>query len=359
MVIFIPMMIIGIMLEPKPEKIVESGRPIAQAISNYRSDRGLYPLVLEELVPAYLPSLEKSAWRWDIGGTSLRHPGGQPHSDVRFVFGESYYYQCTNAWVFIGDSGRIRVLSIPPPRFKSSTLSPEAAFEVHLNSREERIARSPKDLRLYADKISVLAFAGEEERLRQECQRAATLFPDWWFPELVLANLEDDYAKRFEAWLQKHDTSNNHWFLARLHRDRGNVPAALETLKRGIESQLIREPGDSAWDRAYILWDATKLAYDNRDYDLTLKLAERWEKSGRVSGEMEWLALRTAARLTLGQFESLEADASRYANAKQDGDEYKSATQLLEAVRARNTNYVYDADAPSGQPWALFPKPSP
>lgn len=98
-----------VIFERKPEKVAMTGVPIVQAISDYRSDHGLLPLKLEDLIPSYLPEKPKD-WSYHEG-CLVRH-ADQPHSYISFCFTGDY----SNQWRFQGDNSfDRRQLNIPGP----------------------------------------------------------------------------------------------------------------------------------------------------------------------------------------------------------------------------------------------------
>src|SRR5437016_3853311 len=56
--------VVRMMFESKPETVVKSGQPIVQAISDFRSEHGLLPETLTDLVPGCLPSVPGTEWTW-------------------------------------------------------------------------------------------------------------------------------------------------------------------------------------------------------------------------------------------------------------------------------------------------------
>ena len=91
------------------EAIARSGRAIVQAISDYRADHGLPPGTLEELVPKYLPKLDRNGWIWDSGNAALSHRAGLPHSFV------SHWFSGAGAdrWWFHGEWVKDQELNVP------------------------------------------------------------------------------------------------------------------------------------------------------------------------------------------------------------------------------------------------------
>lgn len=345
------------LFEPTPEAVAKSGQHILQAICDYRSDRGLFPEKLDDLVPTYLPKLEKSGWSWDFCDPVLSHRGGQPHS---IVF---YRFAGWNAgeWHWHGDSAYAdRRVNVMGPVIKPSTLTGETLLESRLVEYERRISRHSGEIWVYTDKINFLGAANRTDLLHEDCERAAKLFPDWWLPRMTLAKLgqSTESDQRFETWVQEHATFNSYSYLARHYRDRGNTAAALRILDRAVDQPIIKEPKDSRWLGAHCLFDACRFAYETGSNELALRLARLWELRATTYGEKSWLAFEAAAELRLGEFEAAVAHASKIADiARRDETWAKGLAELLRATQTRDTNFVYQAGDPEPH-WALFAEPS-
>lgn len=133
---------VKMLFERSPEKVAMSGVPIAQAISDYRSDHGLFPLKLADLIPAYLSEIPKG-WGWRFEGNDLIKYADQPHSLISFDFTG----QCSNQWRFQGDSGLDhRQLNLPGPIVKASVLTGQALITAQVAEYESRIKRNPGDM---------------------------------------------------------------------------------------------------------------------------------------------------------------------------------------------------------------------
>ncbi|NOS68445.1 MAG: hypothetical protein HOP33_00750 [Verrucomicrobia bacterium] len=345
---------ISMMFESSPEKVARSGQAILQAVCDYRSDHGLFPERLDDLVPTYLPKFErKSGWSWDFYDLRLSHRGGQPHS---IVF---YRFAGLNAgeWHWHGDSAYAdRRVNIAGPVVRPFALSGEALLASRLAEYECRIGRHTNEIWFYADKINYVGTADRQDLLRVECERAAKVFPDWWLPQMILADLGRNEAsnQRFEQWVREHATFNNYCYLARHYRAGSNAVAAFKILAEALEQPIVKEPKDSKWLGAHCFFDACQFAYESANYELSLKLARLWEKRGTTYGEKSWLAFEAAAELKLGEFENAVEHATRIDDiARKEETCAKNTEDLLKATKARNTNLTYQAGSLE-PPWTLF-----
>lgn len=106
------------------EAIATNGQPIVQAIYDYRSEHGLLPLELSDIVPTYLPKPPEPDWRFDDG--MLSHNAGIPRSYVSFSFvGEE-------GWTVWGEGINPHPLNVAGPVIKKPALTGEALFTAQL-----------------------------------------------------------------------------------------------------------------------------------------------------------------------------------------------------------------------------------
>ena len=356
LVLTLPVLVVQMALEPKPEKVAQSGLPIVQAISDYQSDCGLLPYKLSDLVPKYMASVDgpnyKNGWSWYAGQwASLEHRGGAPHTSVRYWF-KGY---SPGTWQYRPDGPRERQLQVPGPVPRPNRLSDQALFAAQIAERERRITSEPHNLQLYSDKINALALANATNELRAECVRDVKLFPDWWLPRMALASLKDataDERAEFEAWTRRHDTFDSYAYLARFYRDKGNTQTALNALHDGAEKSVERQPNDSPSPSTLLLYDACKFAYDNRDYELAIALSRHWRPSADATGDDSLPALKTAAEVALGRF----PEAIDHAKILVKAGPSERTQALLQAAEAHNTNFVYVVEEPD-PPWSLHSEP--
>lgn len=96
------------------EAIAKEGVPIAQAISDYRSDHGVLPQDLNDVVPAYLPKRPKY---WDYYEGSLDHFSCLPHTDICFDFDGD-----AAQWRLIGEYASNVTLNVPGPASKKPAI---------------------------------------------------------------------------------------------------------------------------------------------------------------------------------------------------------------------------------------------
>ena len=355
---------------PDPKKIAKTGLPILQAISDYRSDHGLMTETPDELIPDYLPSLPKGDWMWVGGG--LSHPSGTPHGYISFSFGAN-----TNTWTISEDSGHERQFIAPCPTNKLPALTVEALFSAKLAEYEKRINRNPGWHGVYyLDKIWFLGLQKRHDLLKTECERDRDIFPDWWLPQMVLAELDANNAQareQFVVWVNQHRTFFNYWYLARYYRDRGDVTPALAMFDQAAGCSFKVDPDDVYWGKTWeahcFAFDAAQFCYENKKYGLALKLCRLCEpKDGSWEGDT-LLRFVAASELALGQFEPAVSHAQqRVVIAKQQGIYtptnflsqhvawVKNFSELHQAATAHDTNYVFHSWACT-EPWSLFAEP--
>jgi hypothetical protein len=340
------------------EKIATSGLPLAQAISDYRNDHGLLPEELGDLVPTYLPSVQKNGWHWN--GDTLMHYAGMPHSYVIFWFVGGQAGQ----WWFRGDSQADNYrLNVPGPATNRTGLTGEALITAKIDGYEQRIQRRPEKRESYEAKISFLAAQKRMDKLRKECERTAKLFPRWWLPQMALAELDMNDSKaeqRFAEWVQQHETFVNYWYLARYYRDKNDIAKACSALDRAATAPFAAYPAHAYWVGAGFAYDAAKFSYENRHLELTIKLCQNCEKPAGSWEAESTLALQAAAELGLGQMEQALNHARRMAIiAKERASWAQDVPELVHAAETQNTNYLYRAGDAAGSEWSLFPEPQP
>ncbi len=350
------------------EAIAKSGQPIAQAICDYRSEHGLLPLVISDLVSMYLPKSSESGWRFD--GVMLLHNAGIPRSYVSCSFvGE-------DGWTVWGEGINKHRLNVSGPVSQKPALTGEALFVAQLAEYERRIDDHPDNSYYnsrikgyYEDKISFLGLAKRQNLLRAECERDTKRFPDWWLPQMALAEsdaLNSDAGKQFVAWVHQHGTFVNYWYLARYFHNKGDIPAALTALEQASMSPYEAYPDWARWSGIGFAFDSAQFSYENSNYNLTIKLCQHCEP---IPGSWEGCTLLefvAAAELKLMQFEPAITNAQRVVDiAKQHPMQVEidvgNLSKLLEAAKAHDTNFEYqphETEDPQWE-WSMFVKPSP
>jgi hypothetical protein len=142
--------------------------------------------------------------------------------------------------------------------------------------------------------------------------------------------------------------------LARLYRNKTNTPAALEILTQALDAPIVKEPKDSPWEGARLLFDACQFAYESGDYDLARKLAHAWELRGTTNGDRSWLAFEAAADLKLRDFDSAIERATKFADFARHNEAADNANPLLKAAKTHDTTFSFNAGEPEPH-WELFP----
>ncbi len=349
------------------EAIAKSGQPIVQAMEDYRTDHGLLPLAISDLVPRYLPQVPEPGW-W-LEEWSLVHSAGLPRSDVRYTFGEKA------GWTVAGDGINYHPLNMPGPILTRPALTGEALFQAQRDEYEKRINHHPqteeyrdKDVvrELYQDKIDFLGLAGRPDLLGQECERDLKIYPHWWLPQMALAEsepLDTNIENGFVTWVQRHGTFFNYWYLARYYRDHGRTAAALAALDQAGELLFVEYPSDAYSTGDFFASDAARYTYERGDYELTLKLCRHCQLAlGQYDEEL--LQYVAASELRLGKFDAAITDAQSVvavASERQMSDDVDphNLLKLLDAAKAHDTNFFYQTRDTEGFQWRLFMRPRP
>ena len=258
------------------------------------------------------------------------------------------------------------LLKVAGPISQRPALTGEALFAAQLAEYERRIYRHP-DKGFYGDKICFLGLAKRQDLLRAECERDAKRFPDWWLPQIALAEsdeLNSETGKQFVAWVRQHETFVNYWYLARYYRDKGDKRAALVALEQAAGSPYEQYPDWARWTGIGFAFDAAQFSYENGNYDLTIKLCQHCEP---IPGSWEGCTLLefvAAAELKLMHFEPAVINAQRVVaiasqQPMQVQIDVRNLSKLLEAAKAHDTNFVYHPGEAVDSEWPLFVKPTP
>lgn len=343
------------------EAIAKNGQPVAQAIFDYHSEHGLLPLELSDVVPMYLANAPEPAWRFD--GVMLLHNAGIPRSYV------SYSFVGEEGWSVWGEGIDKHRLNVAGPVGQKPALTGEALFNAQLAEYERRISHHPDNSyynerikEFYGDKIRFVGLAKRQDLLRAECERDAKIFPDWWLPQMALAEsdeLNTDAERQFVAWVRQHSTYANYWYLARYYRDKGDKRAALAALEQAAGSLYEQYPEGGQWSGPAYAFDAAQFSYENGEYDLTLKLCQPCEQDEDVLGFV------AAAQLKLMRFESAITNAQRVVDIweQYQWPPHVQESALLEASKSHDTNFMYRPEKYvkyyTNTQWVLFFKPSP
>lgn len=356
--------------ESEFEAIAKNGQPIAQAICDYRSEHGLLPLELPDLVPTYLPKLSKvSGPGWEFEDGRLRHDAGIPRSYVIYTFVGK------EEWSVLGEGISSHRLDVAGPVFRKPTLTGEALFNAQIAEYERRINHHHDSQYLndnikefYQDKIDFLALAKQQGLLRAECERDARKYPNWCLPQIASAWSDasgSESEKQLVEWVRQHETFANYWYLSRYYRNKGDIPKALAVLEKAAASPFELYPPDSIrWSGYSFAFDAAQFSYEKSNYDLTIKICKHCESEPGSWGGCTLLEFEAAAELKLSKFQSAITNAQHVvAIASQNPMSAEIApwylSKLLEAAKAHDTNFEYHAMGTTYDEWSPFLEPEP
>lgn len=354
------------------EAIAREGQPLAQAISDYRSDHGVMPDSQSDLVPAYLPKWPKD---WEYYQGNLEHYCWLPHTRLTCFFDES-----TNRWGFVGEYAQGRTINVPGPLIKKSSVTAETVFANQLALFEKRITSKPREWYAYSEKIAFTALSGSNALAVAECDRAVNVFPNWWMPQMALAKLltnDVQAEENFKTWVQAHPTFINYWYLSRFYREKDNYQAAFAALEQAVGSSFtsvddeiedlklqLRQAAsgkpskpspvnddidDASWGSDSFALDALRFCYQQRKYALALKIIQHCKVK-----DSPYIA---CTELGLGQFEVAIADAQKTAQSDAQYEWSRQLSQFLEVAQAHGTNFSYSDTDDATSDWTIFTMP--
>jgi tetratricopeptide (TPR) repeat protein len=353
------------------EAIARGGQPLAQAISDYRSDHGVLPDSPRDLVPAYLAKWPKE---WTFYQGDLDHLSGLPHTHIVCSFDET-----TNRWMFVGEYAQGRTINVPGPSIKKSSVSADNVFANRLALFEKRITSKPREWYAYRDKIAFTALSGSNVLAITECVRASNAFTNWWMPQMALAELltnDVQAEENFKTWVQEHPTFINYWYLSRFYREKDNYEAAFAALEQATGSSFtsysdeiedlklqLRQVAsgktpklpanddidDASWSSDAFALDAVRFCCQQRKYALALKIIQHCK--------IKDSPYNVCTELGLGQFDVAIADAHKLAQSNAQSDWIQQLPHFLEVASAHSTNFCFVDSDESSSDWTLFTMP--
>lgn len=322
------------------EAMARSGQPIVQAINDYRNEHRLLPNRLEDLVPKYLPKQPDREWRYYRH--SLTRSTGYRHIYVYALFDLAGDFQ---GWHRKIDSSH-KLLGLPGP---TNSLTGEALFAARLAEYERHENESPdnqKDPELIGYTLKFLRSQKRWDLLRKKCEDVTRRLPNWCLPEALLAeaNMSDtNVIGRFPDWARERGTYAAYWYLARYYRENENTLAALEALEKASACAFQRDRDERDRVAPALAFSAVRFAYENKNYELTLKLCRQWENAySSDKDEQSWLAFQAAAELGMERFDPAIAHAKQMVNASPHNSMWaKNVYDLLRAAEAHDRAYQY------------------
>lgn len=327
----------------------ESGASILAAIYRYRGATGLFPMQLEDLVPGQLDAATIAGWDlswapyvWSLTTTATAGGGWVV---VRFTSHEArepvprWEYQVNRD---TGGSLDVTVDIATLIREGGSASIANAVDEFERRIRECNPAKLwPGLAEHYKGLVTLQMDSGLWRDAVGNClaMRRSGLEP--WWSEQALARarhmLGDSELARTELvrWIEAAPSFHAYTFLASFHRAGGDREKALLAL--GLAADHGLGNGDSNYVAAAYAYDAAVYAYSEGEFELVVRICDRWQAFFRSAGYDESCPrhIRAAANLAMGNLVASRVDAAvvTVGRATWAGD----PTELFGATGAGNT----------------------
>lgn len=333
------------------QRVVRDGSPVVAAIIRFKSEYGLWPQTLDQLVPEYLSSrTELLGWRyyWSCTGQwTLVCYCDFPDTAVRFRFDSQNNTGQWSKWDGFED------FSLPS---EQPTPMPSERTDSDIHDRiiaefQRRIDRAPNEILHYQGLITWCHRWRDLQRASTLSQSCLRHFPNHWWPNLALSILEAEIGNREQAntrltlWAAKNKTFFHYWCLAYFHYSLKDTERTLLALTNASKHALSDVEGYT-WVLSSVAWRAVALAYQLKRYDIALSLCDCWEahyEARNHSVDSSFFAFRAACYLAYAQYtkalEQLVLERTRTNLVKNWA---RNLDQLEQAIREQNRAFVYD-----------------
>jgi|GEM_PF-6566600 len=293
------------------KKLAESAKPVIDAAYAFRRERGLWPIALSDLAPAYLDSPPKDVtYQWNPEGESVLFISGPPRTArLAHVFGG--YDAGWHSW----RAGRYVRVDLPLPDAGPARISPEMLSRA---SREydRRISNEPQNALHYQCKTSLLYEGNAYDAAALAALQWCRAFPADGTARLALLASEHKRRTGFELGAEarpEHDRTHATLADWSLFNDIAANTASQSSLPGALELPF------SVNDIEWAIADATALSavshYLYSRPEEALALCDRWKaESERLSQNLHpaYSLARAAALLRCGRFDAARAALRRY-----------------------------------------------
>ncbi|HVS71957.1 MAG TPA: hypothetical protein VHQ47_11935 [Phycisphaerae bacterium] len=351
---------------PGYREIVREGDPIVVALEAFHARRGLWPEYLEDLSPAFLKKPPSPHWNYlvDAGaGPALATPTNLAHTNVGYDFSR-------HVWRVFGEQDN-RVLA-PGPTAATGPATGGGVIAEELAELDRRIAREPGAMEHWRGKASLLRSLGRFTEAETVIDAAARALPEDFWPPLAKAALrlpdrppaatrpaatEADAAalQELAKWTAAHPSFTHGYYLALAQRLAGGNAAAIATLQGALQQTVQLGPDDPDV-LAFYLYDETRFALEQQDWELVIALCDAWqqavEKATFVPDD-SYRALRAAAELAQRNFTAAQQD---FAAMGKDPCRAGNLEALKAAIDKRDATFRYDPGGPG--PYQVFELPT-
>lgn len=329
--------------------------PIIEAIYTFKSNHGLWPCSLAELVPGLLKSqtIRGADYCWQTNSWTLCGYEAFPRYILRYEMrgrGEA-------GWVI--DDG------VEPKRIRNGAfaLSQSAVSDAEMARRriavlESRIHRYPNELVHHAGLVCLYFRRGCYRDARERCLQCAKRWPMHWWPHLMLGHIDiklglhDKAEQQFGMFTSPHDDLPHWYLIGQCYAAAGEMSKARRALARAARSPL---PDDTRFSPlndprlmrggAGFAWEAAALCYNNSWFAESLAICAAWERlrMQRGYGDQSYWSLRAACYLAQNKLpEARVAIDKMLVIAKQRSVWAANVNELKAAIQKHDSRYRYD-----------------
>ncbi len=270
------------------EELARNGDGIVAAVYEFKNRCGLWPCTMAELVPDYVSADAARGWRYEwraSGRWHLTHFVAPSETAVRYEHRADY-----EGWQ-ITDGVNGSNLGVAPPARPATPPSREELLRSMNAVMRRRIAADPKQLTHHQGLVCWLFRRGEFAEARAACARTLEVWPEHWWPNLMLALIDARLGAaaqsegRLVRLAQKRADFNHAFFLAYFYAATNRTDEAMETLRgaavlplRKLDADWVNTGQQLGVMPTWHPWVAALMALRAKRYDVALAVCDRWER---------------------------------------------------------------------------------
>ena len=318
--------------------VTEEGNPIVEAMYKFKSENGIWPQYLNDLVPKYLKE-KPEHWQYTSTLTEPTFPhiyyrGPKVPLKLGFSCGNK-----NSTWV-VSSRELSRALRVKPLFAETQHLSPEEINNNTVTQLHRRIEREPNEIKHCMMLISFLFKHQLTHDAIVESKQCITTFGNHWWPRVALAVILLKNGNRsgimdLNEWVKANPNFFNYYNLGCCWRIQNEPNLALDAF-REASKYMITTPKDTPYVDVFYGKQAAYYAYCQQDYLLATQLSNRIEELPRYYNEQAY-AMQAAVSLAIGDFKKAQDYAQKI--IKLDDWQKSEYRELLDAVKKSNQSF--------------------
>jgi hypothetical protein len=341
-------------LEQRIKDVAARGKPIVDAIYQFKADCGLWPCSLRELIPDYLTSEQIRGWSYTWQPTNwwyLSDLGLFPENIIRYEFrGKQAGWLITDGetetWI---------------QKRKSETSPRKLSTEVQrkfVTALKSRIRNYKHEIIHYQGLICWYYQRGEYRSASEECAKCLRRWPNHWWPNLMMAYIEkklDQEAgadKRLATFATRKSDLGHWFFVADYYLQTGQAKKCRHAMRTGSKAPIRdvfdgRDAGELFGVSGELLaWQAAVLCYRQAWFEECLAVCDQWQAFEKEKGYLvdhSYWALRAACYLARREYEKAnDAIQSMMKIYRRKGVWADHLTELEDSINRKDSQYKYD-----------------